>query len=430
MLLEPQTDRPIAMLAWLHQAPQSPAARNLVAVIERLGALKALGIDRCLREKIPQAAFDRLAAEGARMTLQHLRDLTATRRIAVVAATAIRMEAILTDAALSMFDKLMGSLGRRAENRTAEKTLSTVREAQTQLRTLVAACQTMIDARSTGRDPFEALEVEIGWSKFLASVADADALSQPETTDPRVELLGRYPVMRAFLPALLNGLRFHGAPVVSPLLRALQIIRDAHEAGRRTLPAKLPLGFVRRSWRRFVMPGGVVDRKAYEICALTELRDRLRAGDVWVEGSRQYRDFESCLVPRPMFDALVAEGALPLPVAPMAEAHLAGRKAELEERLSLVGSLAEAGKLEDVDLSNGELRISPLRDRTPEAAEFLARAAYDALPRIKITDLLLEVDSWTGFTDCFTHQRSGRPRPSWPTGSTLVSREWPRPAVA
>jgi len=35
--------------------------------------------------------------------------------------------------------------------------------------------------------------------------------------------------------------------------------------------------------------------------------------------------------------------------------------------------------------------------------------AYDLLPRIKITDLLLEVDRWTGFSECFTHQRNGQP---------------------
>lgn len=114
-LLEPHEETSIALLAWLHRAPQSPAPRNLVAVIERLETLRRLGIDRRLRDHVPEAAFDRLAAEGGRMTVQHIRDLATSRRIAVLAATAIRLEAALTNAALLMFEKLIGSLGRRAE---------------------------------------------------------------------------------------------------------------------------------------------------------------------------------------------------------------------------------------------------------------------------------------------------------------------------
>ena len=39
-----------------------------------------------------------------------------------------------------------------------------------------------------------------------------------------------------------------------------------------------------------------MDRHFYELCAFAELRDRLRAGDIWVTGSRQYRDFETHLM--------------------------------------------------------------------------------------------------------------------------------------
>jgi TnpA family transposase len=47
---------------------------------------------------------------------------------------------------------------------------------------------------------------------------------------------------------------------------------------------------------------------------------------------------------------------------------------------------------------------SPLA--VPEEADALMRQAYALLPHLKITDLLLEVDGWTGFTRHFTHMKT------------------------
>ncbi len=37
------------------------------------------------------------------------------------------------------------------------------------------------------------------------------------------------------------------------------------------------------------------------------------------------------------------------------------------------------------------------------------RRAYALLPHIKITDLLIEVDRWTGFSKHFTHLKTDKP---------------------
>src|SRR3546814_12548440 len=75
---------------------------------------------------IPASTFDRLADEGSRITPQHLGELNALRRHATLAATGIRLEESLTDATLTMFDKLLGSMVRRAEDRTRDNALKTV----------------------------------------------------------------------------------------------------------------------------------------------------------------------------------------------------------------------------------------------------------------------------------------------------------------
>ena len=71
-LLEPRLDTPVSSIAWLLQAPQSPAARNMLALVERIGFLRNLRIERDRQRNIPSVAFDRIAAESLRMTTQHV----------------------------------------------------------------------------------------------------------------------------------------------------------------------------------------------------------------------------------------------------------------------------------------------------------------------------------------------------------------------
>jgi TnpA family transposase len=63
-------------------------------------------------------------------------------------------------------------------------------------------------------------------------------------------------------------------------------------------------------------------------------------------------------------------------------------------------------ELPDAAIINGGLKISPLEAAVPDSAETLMQQAYGLLPRLKITELLLEVDNWTGFSRHFKHLKS------------------------
>jgi Tn3 transposase DDE domain len=222
-------------------------------------------------------------------------------------------------------------------------------------------------------------------------------------------LITKYPKIRCFAGAFLEVFEFRGGGAVSNLLKALALISEMYRAGKRTLPLKPPTAFIRRAWRPFVFKDGDIDRRAYELCVFSELRNRLRAGDVWVDRSRQYQEFETYLIPKLTFEILKVEGPLPVEIETEVQSYLESRRSALTQELTTVATLAESGKLPDVDLAEGDLKITPLRAVTPPEAESLRDAAYDLLPRIKITALLLEVDRWTGFSECFTHQRNGQP---------------------
>jgi len=65
--------------------------------------------------------------------------------------------------------------------------------------------------------------------------------------------------------------------------------------------------------------------------------------------------------------------------------------------------------LPDAELNSTGLRISPLENSVPKEAEALRDALSNMLPHVKITDLLMEVDRWTGFTRHFTHLKTNEP---------------------
>ena len=274
-------------LAWLRTASRSPAARNLLGLIERLAFVRSLGVSRTLQGAIPQVAFQRLVGEAMRMTAQHLAEATTSRRLALLVTVTLHLEAVLTDAALSMFDKLMGSLSRRAERRSEEQAARSAGDLRTRLRVLASGCRALIMARDANGDLEEAIELHMGWGRFIRVVTEAEAAAGPEAPDTKAELLSRYSTIRQFAPTLLlDAFQFRGGRTAAGLLRAIEIVRELNRTGQRALPAQVPTGFIRRIWRPLVLRQGGVDRRAYEVCVLCELRDRLRAGDVWVDGSR------------------------------------------------------------------------------------------------------------------------------------------------
>jgi hypothetical protein len=161
------------------------------------------------------------------------------------------------------------------------------------------------------------VEAVLPWEQFVNSVAQAEDLAQPEAFDPLGLLAGHYPAVRRWAPLFLASFTFKAAPSAEPLLDAITTLRRMNADSRTELPSKLPTAFVRRRWRAYIFPDGTrgrVDRRFYELCVLAELRDRLRAGDIWVVGSRHYRDFEDHLISRQAFQAMRQAGPLPLAI--------------------------------------------------------------------------------------------------------------------
>jgi TnpA family transposase len=139
------------------------------------------------------------------------------------------------------------------------------------------------------------------------------------------------------------------------------------------------------------------------------LRDSLRSGDIWVEGSRAFRAFGDFLLPPEAFATRRQEGELGLAVLDRFDDWRADRMVLLDARLDEIDALASSGKLVEAAITAEGLSISPIRREENDDVDDVARRLYGMLPRLRITELLAEVNGWTGFVERFGHLRTGAP---------------------
>ena len=242
----------------------------------------------------------------------------------------------------------------------------------------------------------------MGWPKLLRVREEVQELANLAGEDPLVRAADRWKTLRKFAPALIGALQFRSARAGDPMLAALTLLAGLNEAGRRDVPADAPMPF-RKEWRRLVMEAGGTNRRLYETAMLATLRDKLRSGDIWVEGSASYRRFDSYLLPQ----AAVPEVAARLKLPATADEWLTGRGAELDRRLKRFSRRLLRGELEGVELRDGRLHVTPVRTTaTPETRAF-ADGIEAMMPPARITELLHEVNRVTGFAFAFTNLRTG-----------------------
>jgi TnpA family transposase len=405
-LLERRKGSQYSVLSWLRMPPGAPTARAVLDHIERLHAIRNLGLPPDTSHRLHQNRLLQLAREAGQSAVYQLKEHEPARRHGTLVALMIEISATLTDEILNLHDRLIGSFVTRSKNKYERAFAEQGKAINDKVRLYAKVGAALVDARERGGDPFAAIEAVVPWASFSASVKEAEELARDEDFSA-LSLIGEhYPQLRRYSPALLETFEFRPASVARSLVDAVALLRQMNREGLREVPPTAPIAFIRKGWKQYVFNQDGIDRCFYEFCVMAELKNALRSGDVSVAGSRQFRDFEDYLMPRPEFDRRLNQSGLHVSVPTSSEAYIEQRIALLRDALDNTDALARENHLPDVELNGSGLKISPLENSVPKEAEALRDTLYRMLPHVKITDLLMEVDRWTGLTLHFAHLKT------------------------
>jgi TnpA family transposase len=394
--------------SWFDQLRASPiriSGPSLVQALERLEKVRSLGIVFAIPNSVPLSRLSTLARFAAKAKVTAIIRLPRLRRLATLAAFMQTLEASAQDDALDILNRLLHEIFGQAIKAGQKARLRNLRDLDATAMTLADACKILMDTSLPDGEVREAVFNKFSRDALAQTIENTYALTRPPDDVFYSELQVSYRRIRLFLPKLLKNIHFIAAPAGKQIVAAWDYLRQHYN--KRQFDKLVPLDIVNKTWRRYVLPDKkTVDPQAYIFCVLDQLRTALKRRDIFVTPSWRYTDPRNGLLAgseweaaKPMICRTLGYSADPKPVLNDLAIELDKTYCTVASRLSSNSALRFEG-----DSGKEELILSPLeKNNEPESLIALRTAISERIPKVDLTEILLEITARTGFTDAFTH---------------------------
>lgn len=398
-LLTEEVDGRVSRFVWLRRFEVGKNSADMNRQLDRLEFLQGVALPPEILDDIPAHRVAQLRRQGERYFTDGLRDITSDRRLAILATCIVEWLAAIADTVVETHDRIAGSIWREAK-RICDARVS---EAQSEIAATLAGFETLgttlLLAKGDDAAVAGAVEASCGWGVLENLVAAAGTLGKTVKADALAYVEKGYHRFKLYAPRMLAALDIACASVTEPLLAAADVIRDKQDIPSRSAPFLKP----QSKWRGHLRNPETNRNRLWVVAVLFHLREAFRSGDVWLAHSRRYSDMKQALVPVEVAQTM----GLSMPLEP--DVWIADRKQRLEDGLRRLAIAVKNGTLPGGVIEDGRLRVDRLEADVPAEADSLILDLYRRLPEVRITDILMDVDNDTAFTDAFTHLRTGAP---------------------
>ncbi len=409
------TGQRVSPLEQLGRSPTRANAAGLLGALKRLGAFQALNVGGLDLAHVPASRITALARHAAGAWAGTIARMPPDRRVATLLAFARVYEARAQDDALDVLDQVIVALFARVEREGDRARLGALRALDVAALLLRDVARMVRDVEIRDAEVRATIEEAIGDAAIDHAIAVVDALTRPPDDHYYDDLFTRYSTMRQFLPALLRTVAFEGTTAARPVLDAVAYLRDI-EGQKDPDMLEAPLAVVLPAWRRLVVqtaPTYRVDRKAYTFALLEQLQTALKRHDVFVSPSEKWADPRAKLLQGAAWEAARPQVCRALGHTTDAAIELETLSHHLDASYRRTAANLATNPFVRVEREKGRdtVVISPLEKLDEPASLHRLRDGVQArLPRVDLSDVILEVKTWTCFADAFTHISEGNAR--------------------
>lgn len=390
----------------LKDYPKSATAGAIKGDIVRLHLVEELLGDAPHLGEIDPKVIRQLGQLGRRYDAGDLRRFAKPKRDALVACYLIEARKTLLDQLVEMNDQFLTGMNRRAQNAVKARERVLRRRARAGMDRVLGAIDALAEADAA--QTVEAFREAVNAPGLVEAAVACRAFQRLEERGHLDAMLARYGTLRQYLPAFV-ALAFQAAVGSEGLMAAIAILRELDAGTREVVKPEDPHSFVPAAWRPYLVENGRVDRRIWEISLALAIRDALRAGNLFLAQSREHVSFWNLVYDERRWQETrgAAYGRLDLPAEP--NAFLDNIVAALDQAARAAARGLPSNRFATVQ--DGKLKLKKADALPiPPAVRQLRETIKASLPRVRIEDLLQDVDEWCGFTRAFQPLGGYEPR--------------------
>ena len=414
-LLETGVNAPRSLLFYLKEYPPAAKTKSILDYLKRYHLVRSFVAGNIDLTEINPGLVRHLAFLCKRFDAFSLRRFSSEKRWALLACFLVETEKTLLDHLAEMHDQFMTEMTRHARSAYEKKSREFRRKAKTGMDTLLLAVEDLLAADSkrretdlspeaknadgfSGSDPLADYFRHFERRRLGEAVEVCREWSRIEERGFLDELLARYSGLRRYFLEFLE-LPFAAERGGERLLEAVEILREYAGGRIRSLPETAPIYFVQAKWHKWLYDeNDRIEPRIWIISLCLVLRDALRGGSVYLPSSRRHTSFWNLVYDKKQWKEERDESYVKLELASEPEELFGDLKTEFQTAIrDFIKGLFQN---DFASIQDGKLKLKK-EDALllPERTRQLRRVLESALPRIRIEDLLLEVDSRCGFTE-------------------------------
>jgi TnpA family transposase len=398
---------------YYRKGPTRISSTSFVLALKRYQGLCTFQIGELDFSGIPIIKIRQLAKHAAISSSNRIDRMPKQRRIAMLVCFVKVYEATALDDALDVLDILITNIVNGAKRIGQRKRLRTLKDLDRSAVNLANISKLVLDDNITNSKLRKSIFKELSKKEITNSINVINELARPESSQYLEEMIEQYSKVKKILPRLFEDIEFESAPSGESILDTFYFLASLQHDKSETLENP-PSDIISPLWKKLITnEEGKISKKGYTICFLNYFQDALKRRNIFVKKAERWGDPRMKLLSDNQWKINKKTICASLGHLDNGKEAIISLKNKLDVTYAKAASNFEENDSIELDYSGKQpsLTIRKLDKLVePRSLRVLKENIESLIPKVDLTELLLEVHGHTNFVSLFSHISEARSR--------------------